>query len=183
MGVHLSEKLLLKVSEKVHYLPKSNSLDSYYGDLFLSRPVNSWMNVSAGYRIIESRTTDDDWRTENRPMLSVDLYKKQSNFSFQWYSRLDYRMYKSIDNYCRYKQGVKFQSPKLTPWNLQLFTSEELFVKLNGDGTHMARFYGGVDSAVGSRSKISAFYILQKTKSSGEWGNTDVVGLKFYIAI
>jgi len=183
MGVQLSEKLLLKVSEKVHYRPKSNSLESYYGDLFLSGPINNWMDVRVGYRVVKSRTTDRSWRTEYRPMFRMDFVKKQKQFLLQTYSRMEYRMYKSIDDYWRYKQGLKLQSPKFTPWKLRLFTTEELFVKLNGDGTHMARFYGGIDSAVGTRSKISAFYLLQKSKASGQWGNTDIVGMKLYIAI
>lgn len=183
IGVPLSDKFLLKISEKVHYRPAENSVEQYYGDLFVARSLSDWIKVSAGFRIVEAKDSVNAWQTESRPMLRMDLNKKLGKLAFLSYNRLEYRMYKGSDDYCRYKQGLKLQLPKLTPWHIQFFTSEELFVKLNGAGTHKARFYGGLDSALGTRTKISAFYVLQKTKSSGEWGNTDILGVKLYIAI
>ena len=181
--IDLSHQYQLKISEKIHYYPRSNSLGLFYGDFFLVKHFKPWLECGAGYRINKFRLTDYDWKTENRSMLYTDLILPLTDFKLTFYNRFEYRVIEVLDDHFRYRQSVKLQFPELTSWGMQFYTSEEVFIKLNDDRTHLARFYGGINAIKHDHFILSVYYALQKTKLLQRWLSSDIIGLNLGFAI
>jgi hypothetical protein len=83
----------------------------------------------------------------------------------------------------RYREEFLVEFPALTNWGMRFYTSEEAFLKLNGAGLHLARFYGGLSVVQKEHFKLKMFYALEKLELIEYWRTTDVVGLNLSFII
>ena len=60
---------------------------------------------------------------------------------------------------------------------MQFYTSEETFIKLNGVGAHLARFYGGISGVQSKHFQLKLYYAFEKYKLIENWGSRDIMGL------
>lgn len=177
------EDISIDVSEKIHYSPKRSAIDVTYGDIFIGHQILNWLEYGVGFRISCVNLQEGEWLQENRPMLFVNLARDAGNFEFDFYNRLDYRSYKSLKNHFRYRQSFRMKFPAITNWGMQFYLQEESFTKLNGDGTHLARFYSGLTAFEKEHVEIKVYYALQKREVLTRWFTTDIVGLNLSFEI
>ncbi|QIA08230.1 DUF2490 domain-containing protein [Draconibacterium halophilum] len=177
------EKINIEVSEKVHYSPKCSTLDVKYGDIFIGHQVLNWMQYGAGFRISYTNLQVGDWLQENRTMFFVNLGKEHNKFEFDFYNRFEYRIYKVLNNYFRYRQSFRMKFPALTNWGMQFYLQEESFLKLNGEGTHLARLYSGLTVFEMKHVEIKIYYALQKQEVLNNWLTADILGLNLSFEI
>ena len=170
-------KISITVSEKIHYSPKRTTLDLKYGEILVGHQVLNWMEYGVGFRLSYTNLQVGEWLPENRPMLFVNLGKDIGKFEFDFYNRLEYRTYKELNNYFRYRQSLRMKFPAITEWGLQFYVQNESFIKLNGEGTHLARFYAGFTAFEKEHLEIKIYYALQKQELQNHWLTADILGL------
>lgn len=170
-------KVSIEVSEKVHYSPKRSTLDLKYGDIFIGHQAFNWLKCGAGFRVSSLNLQNGEWLQENRPMVFADFGKDAGKFEFDLYNRFEYRTYKELKNYFRYRQSFRMKFPAITEWGMQFYLQEEAFVKLNGAGTHLARFYSGLTAFEKEHIEIKIYYALQKQELLNHWLTADILGL------
>jgi len=177
------EKISITVAEKMHYSPKRNTLDLKYGEIFIGHQVLNWLEYGAGFRVSSTNLQIGEWLQENRTMVYADFGKDLKNFEFDLYNRFEYRTYKSLNNYFRYRHSLRMKFPAITDWGLQFYLQEEAFIKLNGEGTHLARFYSGLTAFEKEHIEIKIYYALQKLQVLNHWLSGDIVGLNLSFEI
>ena len=73
--------------------------------------------------------------------------------------------------------------PAITDWGLQFYVQNESFIKLNGEGIHLARFYSGLTAFEKEHIEIKVYYALQKQELLNDWLTTDILGLNLSFEI
>ena len=97
-------------------------------------------------------------------------------------SHFDRKLYASIVEHLEKGSfGFHYKNDELT--NLPQYLSEESFYKMNGDGTHAARFQSGVTTLDKDWFAMKVYYILEKTKALDTWLTGDIVGLNLSFSI
>ncbi len=174
--INVWEKFDISFSEKTHYSTNNNNLDLIFGDLFLFHKPLNWLDYGAGYRIAYANILKNSVQ-ENRAMVIVNFKKNYNKFNFKFSNRFEHRAFKVDFDHFRFKQQFTVMFPPLTPWGMQFYTSEETFTKLNGDGTHLARFYGGISGFQNDNFQLKLYYAMEKYKFIENWNTTDILGL------
>lgn len=177
------EKVTLEVSQKVHYSPEQNSVTLKYGEVFMEYEPKNGLEYGFGFRHSKSNAQKGNGFKENRAMLYFTLSREIKNFELSFLNRLEYRTFKIVDDYLRHKQSLKLDFPNITTWGMKFYISEESFLKLNGTGTHMARFYTGLKALDKTHFDMKVYYVLQKTKGIDYWGTSDIVGVNLNFSI
>lgn len=177
------ENISFQVSQKVHYTPKSSRIDLKYGEFFIGYEPKNWLEYGAGYRLSYLNLNQGNWLNENRLMAFVDFSKVISAFELSFSNRFEYRSFKDIEKHFRYKQALQLNFPSITNWGMQFYLSEESYYKMNGVGTHLARFYSGVKALEKEHFKMKLYYSLEKAKAFDNWISSDIVGLNLSFAI
>ena len=171
------EKISIDVSEKLHFSPQRSTITLRYADISIGYQAFRWLEYGAGFRISSVKREAGDWLQENRPMVFANFGKDLGHYEFDFYNRFEYRTYKGIKNYFRYRQSLRMKFPALTNWGMQFYLQEESFTKLNGDGTHLVRFYSGVTAFENNFAEIKIYYALQKQDIQSHWASTDILGV------
>ncbi len=177
------ENISIDVSEKLHYSTQNSELSLKYGDIFIGHDILNWLEYGAGFRVSYVKLEEGGWLQENRPMLFVNLDKDFDKIEFDFYNRFEYRSYKNLKNYFRYRQSLRMKLPALTSWGMQFYLQEESFIKLNGYGTHLARFYSGLTAYEKEHFELKIYYALQKQEVQSNWLTSDIVGLNLSFEI
>jgi hypothetical protein len=176
------KKISIEVAEKIHYSPEHEAADIKYLESYISHKPLNWLKYGAGFRISKLNTYSE-WKQENRPMIFADFLKTYKQFSFKYSNRFEYRMFEFDIDHFRYRQEFLVEFPALTTWGMRFYTSEEAFFKLNGDGLHLARFYGGLSVLQKEHFKLKMFYAMEKLELIENWRTTDIVGLNLSFII
>ncbi len=177
------EKVSLEVAEKIHYSTERNSADLKYAEIFFEYEVKNWLELSLGFRNSKLNLQNGDWLNENRPMVVLNLSKEINKFELSFSNRLEYKCFKYITDYFRYRQALTFDFPTLTDWGMQFYVAEESFIKMNGGGTHLARLYTGLKAIDQKHFDMKLYYSLQKTKVLSQWLTADIVGINLSFCI
>jgi hypothetical protein len=179
----LNEQVSFIVAEKIHVVPSDSRLEVAYGEAYVGHQVKRWLEYGIGFRVAKSQPLRDTWISENRTIVFADLTKPVENYEISLSNRMEYRSFKELDNYFRYRQALKLQFPELVPWGMRFYVSEEAFVKLNNGGFHLLRFYGGIDAFTGKNFKLAAYYALQERKLLRDWIASDIIGINLTFSI
>ena len=183
LNVTLSTRLTLKVAQKIHFIPESEKLEVFYGEVFLSDLPLGWMEYGAGFRVSKVQPIKQTWTTENRLMVFADFTKTIDAFRFTFGNRFEYRNFSDLSDLFRYKQTFTLQFPNLTGWGIQFYASEETFFKLNDGKMNLARFFSGLHVLKTEHFRLSVYYGLQKTKVINKWYSSDIIGMNLRYAI
>lgn len=171
------EKVSLDVAQKVHYSPERNSIELKYGEIFMGYETTKSLEYGFGFRHSKLNLQNGNWLDENRPMLYCSVSKEIRKFELSFSNRLEYRVYKNIEDHLRHKQSLELNFPNIVDWGMQFYISEESYLKLNGAGTHLARFYTGIKALDKTHFDMKVYYSLQKLKGLNDWISSDIVGL------
>ncbi len=177
------EKITIEVAQKIHYSPESSTIDLKYGEMFIEHEPLKGLEYGAGFRVSRLNLQNNNWRNENRSMLFVNFSKPMDQFELNFTNRLEYRAFKELDNYFRHKQSLKLDFPNITEWGMRFYVSEESYYKMNGDGTHLARFYSGLKALEKERIEMKIYYSLERAKVADNWITADIIGLNLSFTI
>lgn len=180
--ISLSDKTLLKFSEKIHATPGNETFDLKFADVFLAREFNHWFEAGGGCRIA-GISKDYGWLTEYRSMIYGNFEKESRNLELNFSNRFEYRTFNKADNHFRHKQKFTVEFPVLTAWNLRFYVAEETFEKFTKENLHLARLYGGIQVFELEHIQMKLYYILEKYKSVDVWNTRDIVGLNFSVEL
>lgn len=183
ISVNPWDRVSLDVAEKIHYTPERNSVDLKYGEVFIGYEPKGWLEYGFGFRHSYLNLQNGNWLNENRPMMFLSLSKGMKTFELVFSNRLEYRTFKQSNDYLRHKQSLKLEFPNITEWGMQFYVSEESYYKLNGIGTHLARFYTGIKALDKEHFDMKLYYSLQKSKSADSWLSSDILGLNLSFSI
>lgn len=181
--VETGDRVSLELSQKIHYTPESGEVDLKYGELFVEVEPRTWLEYGAGLRVSSANKYNGSWLHENRPMVYLSLTKEIKRLEFSFTNRVEYRTFEDVNDYLRHKQCLKLELPSITEWGMQFYFAEESYYKLNGEGTHCARFYSGVKALDWEHFAMKLYYSLQRTKGTEQWYSSDIVGLNLSISI
>lgn len=176
-------KVSLSVAQKIHYTPESSTVDLKFGELFLGHEPLNWLEYGAGFRHSAANLRNGNWLKENRSMFFFNLSKEIKEFELSFSNRLEYRDYKELESHFRHKQSLTLDFPKLVEWGMQFYLSEESFYKMNGAGTHLARFQSGIKALDKEHFDVKVYYILEKAEVFETWITGDIVGLNLSFSI
>jgi hypothetical protein len=139
-----------------------------------------WLSVGVGYKTVLTKA-DDDWRSEDRPMLNAAVKTKVRGFGVVDRSRLEYRIPEDQDEVWRYRNRLTVSSPvTFTPLKVQPYVAEEVFFTSDGQGFNQQRLYGGVSIPLHEKVRLELFYIWKLDRSGDEWHDTNVLGSWVY---
>lgn len=173
----------LTVSDRMHYVPESKRVSVVLGQLAVKHKPKAWFGYGAAFRVSNLQPAEGVSISENRPFVFVDLSKDLNEFQIVFSNRIEYRAYKELSDHFRHKQTLKLDFPALADWGMRFYLSEESFYKMNGVGTHSARFQSGVTALDKDWFAMKVYYILEKRKASDYWLTGDVLGLNLSFSI
>jgi hypothetical protein len=182
ISVPLGEKTSFGVVEKIHFTPKTSSVDLKFGDLWMTHQCNNWFEYAGGFRLSYARK-NGEWLEERRPMLLTEVSKDIKNFDFSLSGRFEYRWFKEAGNHFRFRQKLNIDFPPILKNGLSFFTSEEAFIKMNSEKTHLARVYAGINTFDKKHFEMKIYYSLEKMKSFNTWDTTDIIGMNMSISL
>lgn len=162
-----------------------NARDFYYqhSDIGLSYSgLAEWLDVSANYRaVLEEKS--GDWAWENRPHLNAALKIEWNNMKLSNRSRLEFRIFQEKEDKLRYRNKTTIKFPvKWTRFKLQPYLADEIFIDFESAEMTRNRVYAGFGGKYSENISGSLYYILQSSKSSGTWKDTNVLGTKIKVS-
>ncbi|MGD9931315.1 MAG: DUF2490 domain-containing protein [Mangrovibacterium sp.] len=179
----LSPKSSLELSVKTHYLPSDNFRDMTYADLAVGRKLNSWFQLGLAFRVSQMPKETGDDVYEYRPQFVTKVSATTHAVKFRTTNRLEYLSFNLGEAFFRYYHNLFVDFPALAPKLPKPYLGEELFTKLNGNGLHLGRLYGGLHVWESDHVGVDLFYVWQKLKSAGYWKEADVLGLNLKFKI
>ena len=180
VSISISGRTFFEVAEKIHYTPRTNTIDLKFGDIWLSHECNNWFGYAGGFRLSYSRKIYG-WQEERRPMVLAEVSPNIKNFNFNFSGRFEYRWFEEEQNHFRFRQKLDVDFPPVTKWNLNLFAAEESFLKFNSEKIHLARVYAGINTLNKAHFKMKIYYSLEKSKSLHLWNTADIIGMNMNI--
>jgi len=179
--VGLNDSYDLAVNTKTHYRLNDHFREMTYMDFAVSRDLTDWFNLGLAFRAAQNRKPSVDVM-EYRPQLVPKLKFNLKKLIVSSTNRLEYRMFSQGDNYLRHYHNIFINFPSLTSW-LDPYLGEGLFTKLNSEGLHLVRFYGGLHLLDNKSFKLDAYYVWQSLKSDDRWKESDILGLSLKFRI
>ena len=185
-----TEKAMWKINNKwkaaleEEFRYGDNAMDFYYqhSDLGLNYSgLADWLDIGLNYRGIFEEA-NNDWSYENRPHINATFKTTWNEVSFSNRARMEFRIRKGSEDKLRYRNKAAIKFPfKWSRFNVQPYTSCEMFLDFDSSEFTRNRVYVGLIGKVTDIFKFDIFYLLQTSKSSGGWKETNVFGtqLKF----
>ncbi len=162
-----------------------NSKEFYYHhyDLGFFYNLEKYLSLGCGYRhVLELKK--GKFRPENEPYLTATLVWDLKGFKFEDRNRIEYRRFDYQTDSWRYRNKFTVKSPwKFTGLEIQPYLSDEIFIGFEGASEfNQNRFSSGLGMNLSKNIKAEVYYMLQTTKSSGKWIDSNVLGTKLKIA-
>ena len=184
LNVKISEVDDFIVSTKTHYNQSQHQRELTYIDLAGVRQLNDWFKMGLALRFVQRPQTGSiDY--EYRPQVYAIYFNNQHALKYRSTLRFEQRWFEHTESHQRLLHSFFVDFPRLSKWSIQPKLGEELFYKVNGDGFHLARLYGGFGVFSSSNLAVELLYVWQDTKRAGDWQVSDVVALnlKFKISL
>jgi len=158
-----------------------NASDFYYHhyDAGFVYSLNKYLDLGVNYRQVYEKKKGD-FKEENRPHLGAVLNYPLWGFKFSDRNRFEYRHFDYQDDFWRYRNKFTAKFPwKFTKMEIQPYVADEFFVDLEDGGIfNKNRFYAGFGFGFTDNIKAELYYLLQSSKSSGDWNDANVFGSK-----
>lgn len=145
---------------------------------------NKHFTLGINYRqVYDRKTSRDRFKIENRPHINATAKYELFGFNLEDRNRLEYRHFDYQEDSWRYRNKFSAKLPwKFTSFAIRPYLADEMFLNLNGIDFNRNRFYCGFEFNITKNVKGELFYMLQSTKSNGEWTQANVSGTKIKIA-
>ncbi len=152
-------------------------------DLGFFYNLQKYLNVGGGYRHVLSKSKGK-FLVENEPYITATLLWDIAGFKFDDRSRLEYNHYDYKDDTWRYRNKFTVKAPwKFTKLEIQPYASDEIFVLFDdSQRLNTNRLSAGLMMNFTKSFKGEIYYMLQSSKGSKLWTNTNVLGTKLKLA-
>jgi hypothetical protein len=181
------KKLTFNLSEEFRFNENITELGAYFTDIGLDYKINKHFQVSANYRFIQRRRTDDYYSFRHRYYAALKYSKKLKPFELTY--RLQFLdQYEDIGRasdggipicYLRNKLSVKWDTKKpVTP-----YVSIEVFSPLNYPRQVVfdnIRTQAGIEYTFTKHQKIEVYYLINKEINVSNPETNFVLGLGYY---
>jgi hypothetical protein len=163
----------------------NNASEFYYQhyDVGFFYNLEKWLNIGGGYRHIYE-LKKGKFKLENEPYVTTALLWDLLGLKFDDRNRLEYRHFDCQTDSWRYRNKITAKLPwKFTKLEIQPYVSDEIFIGFNTiSELNQNRLSSGLSMNLTKNMKAEIYYMLQSTKSSGKWVDTNVLGTKLKIA-
>ncbi|MDD5070749.1 MAG: DUF2490 domain-containing protein [Candidatus Omnitrophica bacterium] len=170
----INDNLVFNLKPEARFFYEPCSLYYTQIDIGLDYKVSDWLTVSPYYCHIEEEKRGD-LLSESRPHLNATFNFKLFGFKVSDRSRFECRITEAKDSF-RYRNKLTFKFSKVSKFKIQPFISEEPFYDLAADKLNKNRIYAGIDFEMIKNFKAGIYYILEASKNSGNWTNSNVLG-------
>ena len=180
--INKSSKIVLE--EELRFADDASELYYQHYDGGYAYDFNKHFTLSMNYRqVYEKKASHGKFKVENRPHINAIAKDELSGFNLEDRNRLEYRHFDYQEDSWRYRNKFTVKLPwKFTSLQIRPYLSDEMFLNLNGINFNRNRFYCGFEFNITKNVKGELFYMLQSSKSNGEWKQANVLGPRIKIA-
>lgn len=142
--------------------------------------VNKHLALGLNYRqVYEKKKAHGKFLEENRPHINATFKWETGGFKFDDRNRFEYRHFDYQADSGRYRNKLSVKFPwKFTGIEIQPYLADEIFLSFMGKAFSRNRFYTGITMNFTKNLKAEIYYLLQNSRSSGEWPVANVFGTK-----
>lgn len=178
--INKSTKITLE--EEFQWADNANDFSYHHYDAGFVYSLNSYLDVGANYRQVFEKKKGK-FKPENRPHLNAALKYEIFGFKLGDRNRVEYRNFDYQSDIWRYRNKFSIKFPwSVTAFKIQPYLADEIFVGLEDGGLNRNRFYAGFGLNIVKNIKGEIYYLLQRSKGSGQWTDTNVLGIKLKTA-
>lgn len=168
----------VSLEEEVRFADDASELFYHHYDAGYQYDLNRHLSLGVNYRQVYEKK-QGKFKEENRPHINAILKFSPAGVKFEDRNRLEYRHFAYQEDSWRYRNKFSVKKTvKLFGKELQPFLADEIFLNLNGIDLNRNRFYSGFGFEITKIAKAEIFYLLQSSKNSGEWNNSNILGTK-----
>ncbi len=177
LDIKIDNKISVGVNEKIQYLPESGKLNQKLGELYVNRRMTPWFNMGITGRMNWFRE-ETNWQLEYRPIVSGDLSTNFRQIEVEFSNRVEYRMFKFIDDYFRYRHRLTLETfpIKRAAW-IKVYLAGEGTYRFDEEQIHLIRFHTGSKIRYSRMFEMKFYYVLEKSRKSSCWHTSDILGL------
>ncbi len=161
----------------------------YYYDTHIGagRSLTKYLTLGAEYlQVRQTRTSGrkDVWYWEERPRIYATLSEKFHDFKFENRHMLEFRFKESAEDTVRYRPQLAVTAPwKVTRFELQPYTSGELFLETTRNGLTEIRLIAGLKFRLWKNLSGSLYYMREPMKNSqAKWKDLNILGTSLKIS-
>jgi len=173
----------LAFEEEFRWGDNANEFYYHHYDAGFFYNLKQYLNVGGGYRHVYE-LKKGKFKLENEPYVTATLLWDLKGFKFDDRNRLEYRHFDYQADSWRYRNKFTVKLPwKFSKLEIQPYLSDEIFIGFEGASEfNQNRFSPGLSMNLSKNIKAELYYMLQTTKSSGNWIDANVLGTKLKIA-
>jgi hypothetical protein len=173
------------MEEEYRYGEGASELFYQHYDWGMAWAFDKRFEIAPGFRLIYEKYKHK-FREEDVPFVNLTWKQDIWRFRFEDRNRIEYRIYRypGVENNIRYrnrfalKYPMEFRGIKFIP-----YSSDEIFISSNGTGFNQNRFESGLELELTKYVKLSASYMFQSIRVTGnKWYTANVLWLKDKIA-
>lgn len=176
----IGSKWKIKAGEEVRFREHAGLkyYETHAGFAFTAHPL---LVLGADY--LQARETrasggKDIWYWEECPRIYATFQSKVKGFLFENRNLLEFRFKEGTEHTVRYRNQSTLTAPwKWTRFEIQPYTSNEVFFESNRNGLTEDRYYNGVKTKLTSNITCSIFYLRQFSKNNfASWKDANILG-------
>ena len=156
----------------------------YFSDIGIKFDINKWLDLSANFRIHNTKKSDDDWQKEYRPYIAAILKWGFPFLEFSDRNRVEVRD-KDIDvrTYANYRNKLTIKTVnKWTPIELQPYIADEIYYDLPDGELNQNRVFIGVKSGFCEFLKGDFYYLWKTSEKNEEWIDNNVIRFEIIVS-
>ena len=183
MEVKLPGNWKAKIEEEIR--SEQTMIDPYhhYTEAALNYKVNTWFSIELSYRHIYEKK-GGEWNLESRPHANGVFRWHLHKMAFENRSRLELRIREDKDNVWRYRNKTTLSHRVgLGHRDFNPYISEEIYYDFDESEINRNRVYVGVKHNLTRSVGLDVYYLWQATKSSDDWVDFNILGVKLKVAI
>lgn len=173
----------IALEEEFRWGDNANEFYYHHYDIGFFYNLKKYLNIGGGYRHIYE-LKKGKFKLENEPYLTATLLWDIKGFKFDDRNRMEYRHFDYQADSGGYRNKVTVKLPwKFTRIEIQPYLSDEIFVGFGGTNQfNQNRFSSGLGMNLTKNIKAEIYYLLQSSKASPHWTDTNVLGTKVKMA-
>jgi hypothetical protein len=155
-----------------HYYYQEGDIGVFYSGLA------KWLDVSLNFKHV-LLLNRNKWKREERPHVNMVLKTSLLGCSISDRNRFEYRFIEDGSDHWRYRNYVTVKFPlKITRYEIQPYVADEFLVNMRIEQLNENRLYQGFVFKITKNCSADIYYMWKRTKSSGKWNSTDVMGTR-----
>jgi hypothetical protein len=179
----INEDSKVAFEEEFRWGDNANEFYYHHYDAGFFYNVEKWLNIGGGYRHVYE-LKKGKFKLENEPYLTATLLWDLKGFKIENRNRLEYRHFDRQYDSWRYRNKITLKSPwKFTRFEIQPYLSDEIFIGFSETNEfNRNRVSSGLTMNLTKNLKADIYYMLQSSKASEKWIDSNVLGAKLKLA-